>query len=60
VEYRVLRPDGSIRWICDRGFVIRDETGRTFCLAGIASDITGKKDVGKSWLTSPQKETETQ
>jgi PAS domain S-box-containing protein len=60
VEYRLLRPDGSTRWICDRGFVIRDETGRTCCLASIASDITGKKGAGKSSVTSPQKETETQ
>ena len=26
-EYRIVRPDGEVRWILDRGFVIRDENG---------------------------------
>jgi PAS domain S-box-containing protein len=43
VEYRVVRPDGSIRWIRDRGFPIRDEAGRCYRLAGIAEDITERK-----------------
>ena len=43
VEYRVVRPDGSIRWIWDRGFPIRDESGRFYRVAGIAEDITERK-----------------
>ena len=43
VEYRVMRPDGSIRWIRDRGFPINDETGRVYRTAGIAEDITERK-----------------
>jgi PAS domain S-box-containing protein len=43
VEYRVVRPDGSIRWVWDRGFPIRDESGRCYRLAGIAEDITERK-----------------
>ena len=43
VEYRVVRPDGSIRWIWDRGFPIRDESGRFYRVAGIAEDITDRK-----------------
>ncbi|MEP6938115.1 MAG: PAS domain S-box protein, partial [Chthoniobacterales bacterium] len=43
VEYRVLRPDGSIRWINDRAFPVCDENGRIYRLAGIASDITARK-----------------
>jgi PAS domain S-box-containing protein len=43
VEYRVVRPDGSIRWIWDRGFPIKDESGRSYRLAGIAEDITERK-----------------
>lgn len=27
LEYRILRPDGSYRWIWDRGFPILNETG---------------------------------
>jgi len=43
VEYRVVRPDGSIRWIWDRGFPIKDESGRCYRLAGIAEDVTERK-----------------
>ena len=39
-EYRVVRPDGSIRWVRDRGFVVQDEGGQPFRLAGVAEDIT--------------------
>lgn len=43
VEYRVVRPDGSIRWIWDRGFPIRDKSKRFYRVAGIAEDITERK-----------------
>lgn len=42
-EYRIIRPDGSIREIWDRGYITRDETGRIYRIAGLASDITEKK-----------------
>lgn len=42
-QYRIVRPDGSVRMIWDRGFVIRDEAGRICRIAGLASDITEKK-----------------
>ncbi|MFZ5542327.1 MAG: sensor domain-containing protein [Pseudomonadota bacterium] len=42
-EYRILRPDGSQRWIFNRGFPILDPAGRVARLAGIASDITERK-----------------
>jgi PAS domain S-box-containing protein len=43
VTYRIIRPDGSIRWIRDRGFPVRDESGRIYRVAGIAEDITEHK-----------------
>ncbi|MGH9713938.1 MAG: MASE1 domain-containing protein [Candidatus Acidiferrales bacterium] len=46
-EYRVQRPDGSVRWIWDRGFVIPDASGRTCRIAGLASDITERKQLEK-------------
>ncbi|RMG35971.1 MAG: PAS domain S-box protein [Planctomycetota bacterium] len=42
-EYRVVRPDGSIRWIRDRGFPITDAQGRVYRIAGIAEDVTERK-----------------
>lgn len=38
--YRVVRPDGSLRWIRDRAFPVRDETGQVYRIAGIATDMT--------------------
>jgi PAS domain S-box-containing protein len=43
VEYRIVRPDGSMRWIRDRGFPIRDAQGQVYRIAGIAEDVTCRK-----------------
>jgi len=43
VEYRIVRPDGSIRWIIARGFPVRDDIGTITRIAGIAKDITERK-----------------
>ncbi len=40
VEYRIIRPDGSVRWVADRAFQVRDEAGKVIRLTGIARDIT--------------------
>ena len=42
-EYRILRPDGSIRWIWARDYAVRDEEGRIKRFVGIAEDITELK-----------------
>jgi PAS domain S-box-containing protein len=43
--YRILRPDGSLRWVFARTFLIRDKTGESPCLFCIAQDITDQKQV---------------
>ncbi|TAH37299.1 MAG: PAS domain S-box protein [Planctomycetota bacterium] len=42
-EYRVLRPDGSVRWVWDRAFELKTELGVPYRLAGIAVDITERR-----------------
>jgi PAS domain S-box-containing protein len=42
-EYRVVRPDGSIAWISDKGFPIRNSEGVVYRIAGVAQDITERK-----------------
>src|SRR6267378_1716976 len=42
-EYRIVRPDGSTRWIRDRAFPVPDSEGRTYRIAGVAEDITERK-----------------
>jgi two-component system, cell cycle sensor histidine kinase and response regulator CckA len=39
-EYRIIRPDGSMRWIWDRGFPIRGGVDRPVYYVGVAQDIT--------------------
>jgi len=43
VEYRVLWPDGSIRWVEGRGRIRRDADGRAVTMAGVCLDITRRK-----------------
>lgn len=40
VEYRIVRPDGTIRWIQDMAFPVRNEAGNVERIAGVARDIT--------------------
>lgn len=42
-EYRILHPDGQLRWIQDRAYPIRDEDGEVIRVVGIARDITERK-----------------
>ena len=41
--YRIVRPDGSVRWIKDRSFPIYDDSGEMLRVVGIAADITDLK-----------------
>ncbi|OGA66047.1 MAG: diguanylate cyclase [Betaproteobacteria bacterium RIFCSPLOWO2_12_FULL_67_28] len=43
-EYRIVRPDGSMRWIEARGFPVRDAAGRMVRIASVAEDITERKE----------------
>jgi PAS domain S-box-containing protein len=42
-EYRIVRPDGSVRWILTRSFPIRNEQGEIFRIAGLVEDISDRK-----------------
>ncbi|WP_339383248.1 response regulator [Oculatella sp. LEGE 06141] len=57
LEYRVLRPDGSVRWIRDRAFPIKNEPEGACWAAGIAEDITERKRIEaerEEWFTREQ------
>ena len=43
--YRVVRPDGSIRWVHDRTFLIYDFEGKPYRVAGIAEDVTARREL---------------
>lgn len=42
-EYRILRPDGSVRWIWARDYPVRDDEGRVKRFVGVAEDVTELK-----------------
>lgn len=42
-EFRVVRPDGEIAWMYERGRVLRDTQGRSIRLIGLSQDITPRK-----------------
>ncbi len=42
-EYRIIRPDGEIRWIQDQSSPIRDSSGQVSCIAGVVHDISARK-----------------
>ena len=54
LEYRILRPDGSTRWIRDRGFPVQDKEGRITDLVGIADDITARKTADEALRASEE------
>ncbi|HKE20232.1 MAG TPA: PAS domain-containing protein [Kofleriaceae bacterium] len=42
LEYRMMRADGTIVWVRDRVYLVRDEGGAVVALRGIMTDITGR------------------
>jgi PAS domain S-box-containing protein len=53
-EYRIVRPDGTIRWIHDRGVLIRDVRGGIYGASGIAEDISERKAIEGRLRTSEE------
>ncbi|MDB9314009.1 diguanylate cyclase [Spirulina sp. CS-785/01] len=42
-EFRIIRPDGTVKWLCDRAFPIVNNQGEVHRVAGISTDITERK-----------------
>ncbi len=56
LEYRIIRPDGEMRWIQDRGFPVRDEQGDVILFTGVATDITERKILEQQLLLAQKME----
>lgn len=54
-EYRLVKPDNSIRWVVARGSILRDETGKPIQLPGVVIDITERKKSEEELLKSEQR-----
>ncbi|MCC7548344.1 MAG: response regulator [Burkholderiales bacterium] len=42
-EYRIVRPDGAVRWVVNRAHVGLDRAGNVQGMTGVAADITERK-----------------
>ena len=43
IEFRIVRPDGTERWINDRAYAVVDESGQVTLTTGIAADVTERR-----------------
>ena len=55
IEYRITRPDGSVRWVNDRGYALRDEAGQVTLTSGVATDITSRQEAETALRASEEK-----
>ncbi|MGB7769338.1 MAG: PAS domain-containing protein [Verrucomicrobiia bacterium] len=55
-EYRIVRPDGTLRWIRDRAFPIRDRSGKVIRIVGIAEDTTDRHRLEREILEISDRE----
>jgi diguanylate cyclase (GGDEF)-like protein/PAS domain S-box-containing protein len=52
LHYRIVRPDGTVRWIESKGTPVRNERGQIVRIAGIASDFTVEKQAQEALQNS--------
>jgi two-component system, NarL family, sensor histidine kinase UhpB len=45
IEYRIVKPDGAVRWIREVGVPVKDESGIVYRIAGISEDITERRQI---------------
>ena len=55
-EYRIVRPDGQLRWIRDRAFPVRNAAGQIERMVGVARDITERRQLGEQLRQSQKME----
>jgi two-component system cell cycle sensor histidine kinase/response regulator CckA len=54
-EYRVVRDDGTVSWVLDRSYPVRDKDGRIYRFASVAEDITERKQTEEALRESEEK-----
>lgn len=55
VEYRVVRPDGSVRWVTAKGSGEYDGGSTLVRMVGVALDITGRREAEEDLRTSEER-----
>lgn len=54
--FRIVRPDGQVRWIQDSAFPVRDTAGTVLRIIGVAEDVTDKKRIETQFLRAQRLE----
>ncbi|HZZ19360.1 MAG TPA: response regulator [Opitutaceae bacterium] len=55
-EFRIIRPDGTERWIRDRAFPVKDPQGHVMRIVGVAEDITKSRELQEHFLRAQRME----
>jgi PAS domain S-box-containing protein len=42
-EFRIIRPDGEVRWLAEKGRLFHDEDGNPSIMVGVCFDVTSRK-----------------
>ncbi len=54
-DYRIVKPDGAVRWLQHRAFVFKTENGRPTQVVGVATDVTASKEASERLRESEEK-----
>jgi len=54
IEHRVVWPDGSVRWLLQKGDVIRDDRGIPVRMLGVVQDTTQRKQLERDLATQKE------
>jgi PAS domain S-box-containing protein len=54
-EFRIVRPDGSIRWLANKGEIFRDGDGQPCRAAGALIDITAQREAQDALKVSEER-----
>ncbi|HEY9608750.1 PAS domain S-box protein [Allocoleopsis sp.] len=54
-EYRIVQPDGSVRWIGERGFPVRNQVGQLESFVGVSQDISNHKQAEEALRESRER-----
>lgn len=54
-EFRILLPDGKVRWVVGKAQVFNDISGKPYRLIGVNMDITDRKKVEEELRTSAER-----
>jgi PAS domain S-box-containing protein len=54
-DFRIVRPDGHVRWIAGKGAILKDREKRPIRMVGVNYDITGRKNAEQALHESEER-----